>query len=90
MSTTIDREAVLPAAIGTLPSLVALVLGRRRNAAALLALPVGLVAFFRDPERPVDRAPVDPDVVLAPADGMVMHAGPAQPRAWRRPVPGSR
>ena len=53
-------------------------LGRRRTAAALLALPVGVAAFFRDPSRTPDREQVDPDVVLAPADGKVMYAGPAQ------------
>jgi phosphatidylserine decarboxylase len=39
---------------------------------------VGIAAFFRDPQRTPDQEDVDPDVVLAPADGRVMHAGPAQ------------
>lgn len=79
MPTTIDREAWPAAAAGAVPSLVAALLGRRLAAAALLALPVGIVAFFRDPDRSVDAIPVDDDTVLAPADGKVMHAGPAQP-----------
>jgi phosphatidylserine decarboxylase len=79
MSTTIDREAWPAAAVGAVPALVAAALGRRRTAAALLALPVGIVAFFRDPERRVDDVDVDEDTVLAPADGRVMHAGPGQP-----------
>ncbi|WP_110207349.1 phosphatidylserine decarboxylase [Nocardioides daejeonensis] len=77
--TTIDREAVLPAVIGAVPSAIALLAGRRRTAALLAALPVGLVAFFRDPHRSVDERPVDEDTVLSPADGKVMHAGPGQP-----------
>ena len=79
MATTIDREAWSAAAVGAVPALVAAALGRRRTAAALLALPVGIVAFFRDPDRRVDASSVDDDTVLAPADGRVVHAGPAQP-----------
>jgi phosphatidylserine decarboxylase len=79
MATTIDREAWSAAAVGAVPALAAAVLGRRRAAALLLALPVGIVAFFRDPDRRVDVVAVDADTVLAPADGKVMHAGPAPP-----------
>lgn len=79
MATTIDREAWPAAAVGALPALAAAALGRRRAAAVLLALPAGIVAFFRDPDRRVDATPVDEDTVLAPADGKVMHAGPGQP-----------
>lgn len=86
MSTTIDREAWTAAAAGTVPSLIAAALGRKRAAALLLALPAGIVAFFRDPDRRVDDVPVDEDAVLAPADGKVMHAGPGQPGV--APPPG--
>jgi phosphatidylserine decarboxylase len=79
MPTTIDREAWSAAAVGTVPAVLAAMLGRRRAAALLLTVPIGVVAFFRDPDRPVDTLPVDDDTVLAPADGKVMHAGPAQP-----------
>jgi len=76
---TIDREAWPAAAVGAVPSLIAAALGRKKAAALLLALPAGIVAFFRDPDRRIDTVPVDDDVVLAPADGKVMHAGPGQP-----------
>ncbi|MGY2874667.1 phosphatidylserine decarboxylase [Marmoricola sp. URHA0025 HA25] len=79
MPTTIDRVAWPTAAVGAVPSLLAAMLGRKRAAAVLLALPVGIVAFFRDPDRRIDLTPVDEDTVLAPADGRVMHAGPGQP-----------
>jgi phosphatidylserine decarboxylase len=79
MPTKIDREAWPAAAVGAVPALLAASLGRPRAAAALLALPVGIVAFFRDPDRRIDSAEVDEDIVLAPADGKVMHAGPGQP-----------
>jgi phosphatidylserine decarboxylase len=79
MATTIDREAWPAAAAAAVPGLLAAMLGRRRVAAALLTVPVGVVAFFRDPDRRVDTSAVDADTVLAPADGKVMHAGPGQP-----------
>lgn len=78
-STTIDREAWPAAAVGAVPAVLAALTGHRRTALALAALPVGIVAFFRDPERPIDTVPVADDLVLAPADGKVMHAGPGQP-----------
>ena len=49
-----------------------------------------MTLFFRDPDRTPDRMPVaDPDVVLAPADGMIVHAGPpragvAPPGEWQQ------
>ncbi|MCW2785658.1 MAG: Phosphatidylserine decarboxylase [Marmoricola sp.] len=58
--------------------MLAALTGHRRTAAVLAALPVGIVAFFRDPERSADTVPVADDLVLAPADGKVMHAGPGQ------------
>ena len=76
MSTTFDREAWPAAAVGAAPALVAALLGKGRASLALALLPVGIVAFFRDPERAVA---VDEDTVVAPADGKVMHAGPGQP-----------
>ncbi len=86
---TIDREAWPAAAVGAVPAVVAALVGRRRASLALALLPVGIVAFFRDPERSIDATPVGDDVVLAPADGKVMHAGPGQdgvapPGEWQQ------
>jgi phosphatidylserine decarboxylase len=78
MPTSIDREAWPAAAVGAVPALVAALAGRRKTALVLAALPVGIVAFFRDPDRSVDSVAVADDLVLAPADGKVMHAGPGQ------------
>ena len=44
----------------------------------LLGLSAYMTLFFRDPDRSCDRTPVDPDVVLSPADGVVMVAGQPQ------------
>ena len=53
---------------------------------ALLALPIAIALFFRDPER---EPPRSAGTVLAPADGTVMHSGPARPEeappgTWRQ------
>jgi phosphatidylserine decarboxylase len=66
--------ACLPAAIGAWFA--------SASALALLLLPAGIALFFRDPER---SPPSDPRAVLAPADGRVIHAGPARPD---EPPPG--
>jgi len=72
----IDR-AGLPFILGSLLPAAALVALRRPTWALPLILLSGVFAFFfRDPDRDV---PSDPSVVVAPADGRVMHAGPADP-----------
>ena len=78
MSRAIDRAAGPAVAVSAVPALVAALAGRRRTAFALASIPLGVTAFFRDPDRTPDHRQVDPDVVLAPADGLVMYAGPAQ------------
>jgi phosphatidylserine decarboxylase len=74
----IDRAAGPFVAASALPAVVAAVAGRRRIALSLLALPAGVGAFFRDPDRTPDHRQVAHDLVLAPADGRVMHAGAGQ------------
>jgi phosphatidylserine decarboxylase len=63
-------------AIAALPSAIALWLHAPVIAAVLALLPLAVLLFFRDPDR---SSPLDADVVLSPADGRVMHAGPARP-----------
>jgi phosphatidylserine decarboxylase len=62
-------------ALAALPALIAFVFAPAAIGLALLALPIAIALFFRDPDR---SAPRDPDAVLAPADGRVMHAGEAR------------
>jgi len=85
----VDRAAVPAVAVSALPALLAAVAGRRRTAWSLLTLPLGVTAFFRDPDRTPDHRQVDPDLVLAPADGKVMYVGPGQvgvapPGSWQQ------
>jgi phosphatidylserine decarboxylase len=63
-----------------IPAALAAVSRRPGLALALGALPVAVGAFFRDPDRLPDRTPVtDPNLILAPADGRVMHVGEPEP-----------
>lgn len=77
----IDR-AGLPFILGALLPATALVVLRRPG----WALPLGALAgffafFFRDPDRKVPSDADNPHLVLATADGRVVHAGPAEPDA---------
>lgn len=66
-------------AAAALPAGLAALTGHRRLAALLLALPVAVAAFFRDPDRgPDDGTPVPDDLLVSPADGKVMHVGVPQ------------
>ena len=77
----IDR-AGYPFIAGALLPALGLALTRRRAWAIPFAALGGFFAyFFRDPDRLV---PTDPDVVVAPADGRVMIAGPSD-RRWAPP-----
>jgi len=77
-SGAIDRAAGPFVAASAVPAVVAALAGRRVSALSLLALPAGVAAFFRDPDRTPDHRQVGNDLVLAPADGRVMYAGPGQ------------
>jgi phosphatidylserine decarboxylase len=72
---SIDRSAWPFVVAAAVPSAV-LVVFSPAAALALLALPVAMLLFFRDPER---RIPTETGMVLAPADGRVIAAGPANP-----------
>lgn len=72
----IDRAAVPFVALAAVPALLAAVWGPWWLATLLLALPIAIALFFRDPER---QPPADWASVLAPADGRVMYAGVARP-----------
>lgn len=58
------------------PALLCVVAGWPRVAAAFGVVALLMVWFFRDPER---TPPADPTLVLAPADGRVVAAGPPEP-----------
>jgi len=75
----IDAAALPFVAIAASPLAFAIWLGAPAWASALLALlPIAVALFFRDPNR---TSPQEPNLVLAPADGRVMFAGPALPDA---------
>lgn len=76
----IDKDAAPFTALTAVPAVIAALSGRTRLAWGLGALSAGVTAFFRDPARFPDLGQeIDPSIVIAPADGRVMHAGPAQP-----------
>ncbi len=72
----IDRAAAPFVLIAGLPSAGLALAGWWLAAALALALPVAIALFFRDPDRTASQ---DPTLVLSPADGKVMYAGPARP-----------
>lgn len=75
----IDPEAKPFTLMAAVPTTVAALARMPRTTLGLGLLTAGVTLFFRDPDRTPDATPVtDPDVVLAPADGMVMYVGPAQ------------
>lgn len=74
----IDRAGIPFVAAAVVVSLALVVFGLPLPAAVLMLLAVALALFFRDPER---RSPPGDDLVLSPADGRVMVAGPSDAAA---------
>jgi phosphatidylserine decarboxylase len=75
-------NAGIPFIAGALVPAAALAGARRYGwAAGFVALGAFVAYFFRDPERQI---PADPNLVVSPADGRVVIAGPADPR-WSPP-----
>jgi phosphatidylserine decarboxylase len=75
-------KAGIPFIAGALVPAAALAGARRFGwAAGFAALGAFFAYFFRDPERQI---PADPGLVVSPADGRVVIAGPADPR-WSPP-----
>lgn len=72
----IDRAAVPFVLIAALPAAGVAWAWGAVAALPVLILPLAVAAFFRDPERTASQ---DPALVLSPADGTVMYAGPARP-----------
>jgi phosphatidylserine decarboxylase len=73
---SIDRAAWPFVLIAALPALASFAAGFGVLGGVLLVLPVLIALFFRDPDR---SAPAGRGLVLAPADGRVIHAGSARP-----------
>src|SRR5688572_33308221 len=74
----IDRAGYPFIAGALVPAAIAAAARRPLIATSFAALGGFLTYFFRDPDRNV---PQDPDLVVSPADGKVMIAGPSD-RRW--------
>ena len=74
----IDRAGLPFITAALIPALVALLLGRPLWTIPFVVLGACFAYFFRDPER---RVPDAPNLVVSPADGRVLVAGPAGPGA---------
>jgi phosphatidylserine decarboxylase len=77
----IDRAGFPFIAAALVPAAVLVAVRRYALAAPFAALGGFMAYFFRDPERQV---PQDPDLVVSPADGRIMIAGPSDGR-WSPP-----
>ena len=77
----IDRAGFPIIGVALVPAAIAAVAKRPAIATSFALLGGFLTYFFRDPERQVPQAP---DLVVAPADGRVMIAGPTDHR-WAPP-----
>jgi phosphatidylserine decarboxylase len=82
----IDRAGIPFIAAALVPAALLAAMRRYTLAAPLAAIGGFMAFFFRDPER---RVPKDPELVVSPADGRVMIAGPsdgrwAPPGSWKQ------
>jgi len=77
----IDRAGVPFIAAALVPAVGLAATKRYKSSAAFALLSGFLTYFFRDPERQV---PTAPDLVVSPADGRIMIAGPSDGR-WAPP-----
>jgi phosphatidylserine decarboxylase len=77
----IDRAGIPFIAAALVPAALLAAMRRYTLAAPLAAIGGFMAFFFRDPER---RVPQDPELVVSPADGRVMMAGPSDGR-WSPP-----
>ncbi|HUF46159.1 MAG TPA: phosphatidylserine decarboxylase [Vicinamibacterales bacterium] len=82
----IDRSGLPFIAAAAVPACAAAFWRAPTAALALASLPAAIALFFRDPPR---TPPDEPRVVVAPADGRVMHAGDARadeapPGRWQQ------
>jgi phosphatidylserine decarboxylase len=77
----IDRAGIPFIAAALVPAAFLAAMRRYTLAAPLAAIGGFMAFFFRDPER---RVPQDPELVVSPADGRVMMAGPSDGR-WSPP-----
>ena len=68
----IDRAGVPFVAAAAIPAAALFLFGQTEWGAAVAAVAAFLLFFFRDPDR---HPPADPHIVVAPADGRVLHAG---------------
>ena len=71
----VDPAALPFVLLAAVPVAIAAVVAPLVVTVILLVLPVAVALFFRDPDRTI---PAAPDLVLSPADGKVMYAGPAR------------
>jgi phosphatidylserine decarboxylase len=72
----IDRAGAPFIALAAVPAAVSAFVAPAAVALSLVVLPIAVALFFRDPER---APPADGALVLAPADGRVIHAGGVRP-----------
>jgi phosphatidylserine decarboxylase len=73
-SISVCREGLPSIGLGVFVTLVMAILGWKIAALVALVLTALILNFFRDPER---VTPQEPGLVVAPADGKIVHVGPA-------------